>query len=160
MANASQAIPPGMEGLIPHLVCDPCVDAIAFYEKAFGAQEQGRMMDPEGKKVMHAWMLIDGRPIFLADDFPEYCDGAQQSPKALGGTPVTIHRYVEDCDAAFKRAVEAGATVKMPPEDMFWGDRYAVVTDPFGHSWSLATHIRDLSPEEVAEGMNKQMGGV
>jgi PhnB protein len=87
----------------------------------------------------------------LADDFPEYCGGKASSPTALGGTPVTIHRYVEDCDAVIQRAAQAGATVLMPAQDVFWGDRYGVVTDPFGHTWSMATHLRDLSPEEMAQ---------
>lgn len=144
-------IPAGREGLIPHLVCDPCADAIEFYRKAFGAIEVGRMPAPDGTRIMHAAILIDGRPIFLVDDFPEYCGGKSLSPKALGGSPVTIHRYVVDCDAAIQRAQEAGATVTMPAEDMFWGDRYGVVTDPFGHTWAFATHISDPTPEEVAE---------
>lgn len=144
-------IPPGREGLIPHLVCDPCADAIEFYKQAFGAKEAGRMLIPGGTKVMHAVILIDGRPIFLCDDFPEYCGGKSRSPKALEGTPVTIHRYVEDCDAAIERAQNAGAKVDMAPENMFWGDRYGVVTDPFGHSWSFATHISDLTPDETAK---------
>jgi uncharacterized glyoxalase superfamily protein PhnB len=144
-------IPAGREGLIPHLVCDPCADAIEFYKKAFGAIEVGRMPAPDGTRIMHAAILIDGQPIFLVDDFPEYCGGKSLSPKALGGSPVTIHRYVVDCDAAIQRAQEAGATVTMPAEDMFWGDRYGVVTDPFGHTWAFATHISDPTPEEIAE---------
>lgn len=144
-------IPFGCDGLIPHLVCSPCADAIKFYQKAFDAAEICRMPAPDGKRIMHAQISIGGRPVFLADDFPEYCDGKARSPKALGGTPVTIHRYVEDCDAAIQRALDAGATAKMPPMDMFWGDRYGVVTDPFGHSWSLATHISDPTPEEMAK---------
>ncbi|MEN6493312.1 MAG: VOC family protein [Thermoguttaceae bacterium] len=144
-------IPAGREGLIPHLVCDPCADAIEFYKKAFGAIEVGRMPAPDGARIMHAAILIDGQPIFLVDDFPEYCGGKSLSPKALGGSPVTIHRYVVDCDAAIQRAQEAGATVTMPAEDMFWGDRYGVVTDPFGHTWAFATHINDPTPEEIAE---------
>ncbi len=144
-------IPSGQEGLIPHLVCDPCADAIEFYKKAFGAEETGRVPAPDGHKILHAAIRIDSRPLYLTDDFPEFCDGSSRSPKALGGTPATIHRYVEDCDAAVRRAEEAGATVMMPPENMFWGDRYGVVIDPFGHSWSLATHISDPSPEEIAE---------
>ena len=146
------AIPAGHEGLIPHLVCDRCTEAIEFYKKAFGAEEIARMPAPDGKRIMHAAIQIGGQHVFLADDFPEYCGGKAQSPKALGGTPVTIHRYVKDCDAAIKRAQQAGATVKMPAEDMFWGDRYGVVVDPFGHTWSFATHIRDLSPDEIAKG--------
>lgn len=145
-------IPSGSEGLIPHLVCDPCSAAIDFYKKAFGAEETSRMPALDGR-LMHAEIRIDGRPVFLADDFPEYCGGKESSPKALGGTPVTLHRYVKDCDAEMKRAQDAGATVKMPAADMFWGDRYGVVVDPFGHTWSLATHQRDLSPDEIAEGM-------
>lgn len=152
MAKANP-VPAGSDGLIPHLVCDSAADAIEFYKKAFGAEEIYRMPAPDGKRLMHAEIRIDGRPIFLADDFPEYCGGKASSPKALGGTPVTIHRYVKDCDAAIKRAQDAGATVKMPAADMFWGDRYGVVVDPFGHTWSLATHQRDLSPDEIAKGM-------
>jgi uncharacterized glyoxalase superfamily protein PhnB len=145
-------IPAGSEGLIPHLVCTPCAEAIEFYKKAFGAEEVNRMPAPDGKRIMHAAIRIGGRPLFLVDDFPEYCGGKSMSPQALGGTPVTIHRYVEDCDAAIKRAVQAGATVTMPADDMFWGDRYGVVADPFGHAWSFATHIKDLTPEQMAEG--------
>jgi uncharacterized glyoxalase superfamily protein PhnB len=134
-------------------VCAPCADAIEFYKKAFGAEEISRFPGPDGKRIMHAEITIGGQPLFLVDDFPEFCGGKSETPIALGGTPVTIHRYVEDCDAAIKRAEKAGATVKMPAADMFWGDRYGVVTDPFGHSWSLATHQRDLTPEEMQEGM-------
>jgi uncharacterized glyoxalase superfamily protein PhnB len=144
-------IPPGSEGLIPHLVCNPCADAIAFYKKALAAEEIRRMPAPDGKRIMHAEIRVGGTPVFLADDFPEFCGGKSQSPQALGGTPVTIHRYVEDCDASIQLAVEAGATVKMPATDMFWGDRYGVVTDPFGHVWSFATHKSDPTPEEMAE---------
>jgi uncharacterized glyoxalase superfamily protein PhnB len=147
----SKAIPAGREGLIPHLVCSPCADAIEFYKKAFGAEEIARMPAPDGKRIMHAEVRIGGRPLFLVDDFPEYCGGKSETPKALGGTPVTIHRYVENCDAAIERAEKAGATVKMPATDMFWGDRYGVIVDPFGHNWSFATHLRDLTPEEMAK---------
>jgi PhnB protein len=149
----SNAIPPNREGLIPHLVCSPCTEALKFYEQAFGAKATPCLFAPDGKRVMHAEMLIDGKVVFLADDFPEYCSGASQTAIALGGTPVTIHRYVEDCDAALQRAVDAGATVKMPATDMFWGDRYAVVTDPFGHCWSFATHVRDVPPEQLQSAM-------
>lgn len=147
-------IPEGQEGLIPHLVCDPCSEAIEFYRKAFGAEETGRVTHPETGKIMHAALRIDGRMLFLCDDIPEFCpNGKGVSPKALGGSPVTIHRYVKDCDAAIERAVQAGATVRMPAEDMFWGDRYGVITDPFGHKWSLATHVRDIGEEEIASAM-------
>ncbi|MCH8504211.1 MAG: VOC family protein [Ectothiorhodospiraceae bacterium] len=148
----TKRIPEGQEGLIPHLTCDPCADAIAFYRKAVGAEEMSRVTQPEPGKIMHAALRLDGSVLFLSDDFPEFCaDNKPSSPKALGGTPVTVHRYVEDCDAAFDRAVKAGATIKMAPEDMFWGDRYGVVVDPFGHAWSLATHVRDVSEEELSE---------
>src|SRR5687767_5640750 len=147
----TKSIPAGSEGLIPHLVCDPCADAIEFYKRAFGAVEVYRMPAPGGERIMHASIQIDGRLVFLADDFPEYCGGKPSSPRALGGTPVTIHRYVEDCDAAIQRAEKAGATVKMPAEDMFWGDRYGVITDPFGHVWSFATHISDPTPDQIAK---------
>lgn len=153
MAKANP-IPKGCEGLIPHIVCDSAGEAIEFYKKAFGAEEIYRMPAPDGKRLMHAEIRIDGRPVFIVSDFPEHCGGKASSPKALGGTPVTIHRYVTDCDAAIKLAQDAGAAVKMPAADMFWGDRYGVVVDPFGHTWSIATHQRDLIPDEIAKGMN------
>jgi uncharacterized glyoxalase superfamily protein PhnB len=148
-----QPIPPGREGPIPHLVCHPCAEAIEFYQRAFGAKVVVCLPAPDGRRIMHAEVLIDGKPVYLVDDFPEYCGGKASSPLALGGTPVTIHRYVADCDAAVRRAEQAGATVKLPATDMFWGDRYGVVVDPFGHTWSFATHTRDLTPQEIAQGM-------
>ena len=155
MSTATRPVPAGHEGLIPHLVCDPCTDAIEFYKRAFGAEEIDRVPAPDGRRIVHAAMRIGGHPVFLVDDFPEFCGGKPSSPKALKGTPVTIHRYVEDCDAAIKRAADAGATVQMPPQDMFWGDRYGVVTDPFGHSWSFGTHVKDLTPADI-EGAMKE----
>ncbi|MFL1454845.1 VOC family protein [Marinobacter sp. GN3S48] len=150
----SNPIPEGHEGLIPHLICDPCPEAIEFYKNAFGAEELNRVVQPGTGKIMHAALRIDGRVLFLCDDFPEFCvEGQSNSPKALGGSPVTIHRYVTDCDAALSQAEKAGASVIMPPDDMFWGDRYGVVADPFGHRWSLATHIREVSEEEMGEAM-------
>lgn len=110
----------GHNGLIPHLVCDPCSEAIEFYKKAFDAQETFRLPTESGDKFMHVAMTIGDACFYMADDFPEYCEGKSQSPKALGGTPVTIHRYVPDCDAAIAQAEAAGATVKMPATDMFW----------------------------------------
>ena len=150
----SSKIPPGHEGLIPHLVCSPCSEAIEFYKKAFSAKEVRRAPAPDGARIMHAEVNIGGSPVFLVDDFPEFCGGKSGTAIALGGTPVTIHRFVEDCDAAIDKAVKAGATITMPPMDMFWGDRYGVVTDPYGHQWSIATHIKDMTPEEMMEGMN------
>jgi uncharacterized glyoxalase superfamily protein PhnB len=142
-------------GIIPHLVCEPCAEAIEFYKKAFGAEVIFRMAAPDGGRIMHAELRIGGGVVFLASDFPEYCGGHSRDPKSLGATPVTIHRYVEDCDAAVRKAEKAGATVVAPPTDMFWGDRYAMVTDPFGHSWSFATHQRDLTLAEIERGMKE-----
>ncbi len=93
--------------------------------------------------------------LFLVDDFPEFCGGKSQTPKGLNGTPVSIHHYVDDCDAAIKRAQDAGATVAMPAQDMFWGDRYGVVIDPYGHKWSFATHIKDLTTEQMQAAMKE-----
>ena len=145
MSNSAQPIPPGHDNLIPHLVCDPCSEAIDFYKKAFGAEEFHRLAAPDGRRIMHAAIVIGKSMVFLADDFPEFC-GVSQSPLALKGTPVTIHKYVDNCDAAIKRAQDAGATVLMPAADTFWGDRYGVVTDPYGHKWSFATHLKDHTP--------------
>lgn len=153
MSKSTQPIPPGMENLIPHLVCSPCSEAIEFYKKAFDAEELHRTPTPDGQRIMHASIRIGGSVVFLNDDFPEYCGGKSQTPIGLGGTPVAIHHYVEDCDAAIQRAQEAGAKVQMPARDMFWGDRYGVVTDPYGHKWTFATHIADLTPEEMQAGM-------
>jgi uncharacterized glyoxalase superfamily protein PhnB len=155
MAKTVQPIPPGHENLIPHLVCEHCSEAIEFYKKAFGAEEAHRMLAPDGRRIMHAAIRIGGSIVFLVDDFPEFCGGKSQSPTGLKGTPVSLHHYVENCDAAIKRAQDAGATVTMPATDMFWGDRYGVVTDPFGHKWSFATHIKDLTPAETQAGMKE-----
>jgi PhnB protein len=137
MTNSTQPIPPGLENLIPHLVCAPCSEAIEFYKRAFGAEEMHRMPAPDGHRIMHAAIRIGKSFVFLVDDFPEYCEGKSETAIALQGTPVTIHQYVTDCDAAIKRAVDAGATVLMPAQDMFWGDRYGAVRDPYGHKWSV-----------------------
>ncbi|MBX7073253.1 MAG: VOC family protein [Pirellulales bacterium] len=153
MSPSKQPIPPGHEHLIPHLVCAGCDQAIAFYKQAFGAEVVTRMPAPDGGRIMHAALRIGTSLVFLVDDFPEYCDGKSETPQALGGTPVTLHQYVVDCDAAIQRAQEAGATVVMPPADMFWGDRYGVVADPFGHKWSFATHQHDLTPEQMQAAM-------
>lgn len=148
-----QAIPTGMEHLIPHLVCSPCTEAIEFYKKAFGAEEVSRAPAPDGRRIMHAQIRIGKDFVFLVDDFPEFCGGKSGTATALKGTPVTVHRYVENCDAAVERAQKAGATVQMPPADMFWGDRYAVLVDPFGHKWSIATHVKDMTPAEMQQAM-------
>ena len=142
-----KAIPDGYHTLTPHLVVKGASQAIEFYKKAFGAEELGRMPGPDGKSLMHAELKIGDSRLFLVDEFPEMdC----RAPQTIGGTPVTIHMYVEDVDAAFSKAVAAGAQIRMPLADMFWGDRYGVLADPFGHAWSLATHKEDLTPEEIS----------
>jgi len=142
----AQPIPEGTHSVTPHLVVNGGARAIDFYTAAFGAVEHSRMPLPGGK-VAHAELQIGDSVIYLADEFP----GGARSPLSLKGSPVVIHLYVKDADAAFNRAVKAGAKVKMPPMDMFWGDRYGQVTDPFGHVWSIATHKEDVSPEEMAK---------
>ncbi len=147
----AEAIPQGRGGVIPHLVCSECAKALDFYAEALGAEVHCRMPSPDGR-IMHAEMSVAGAVVMLADDYSEQCEGSARSPKALGGSSVGLHVYVEDCDAAVDRAAKAGAKVLMPAQDMFWGDRYGVVIDPFGHQWSFATHIADLTPEQIAEG--------
>jgi PhnB protein len=141
----AQAIPEGTHNVTPHLVVNGGARAIDFYAAAFGAIEHYRMPGPGGS-VAHAEIQIGDSVVYLADEFP----GGSPSPRSLRGSPVVLHLYVEDADAAFARAVRAGARVKMPLMDMFWGDRYGQVTDPFGHTWSIATHTEDVSPEEMA----------
>ncbi len=152
-ASTVKPIPDGMHTLTPHLVCSNAAEAIEFYKRAFGAVEEARLPGPGGK-LMHAQVRIGDSPLMLVDAFPEW---GTRGPDELKGSPVTLHLYVQDADAAFERAVAAGATVTMPLADMFWGDRYGQVKDPFGHQWSIATHIRDLGPEEIREAM-AQMG--
>src|SRR6186997_3404799 len=139
MARTSP-IPTGMTAVTPHLIVDGAARAIEFYKAAFGATEEMRLPAPDGK-LMHARLRIGGAAVMLVDEMP-HCNAL--GPKTLKGTPVTIHLFVEDADAVFARAAKAGASALMPPADMFWGDRYGVVTDPFGHRWSIATHQRDL----------------
>lgn len=142
-------IPEGFRTVTPHLVVKGAAAALDFYKKAFGAEECIRMPAPDGR-IMHAEIKIGDSIVMLADEFPEW-GMPPRNPQALGGTSVTLHTYVPDVDASFERASEAGCTVAMPPTDMFWGDRYGKVVDPFGHEWAIATHKVDLSPEEMAE---------
>ncbi len=148
---ASKAIPDGMHTLTAHIICEGASDAIAFYKKAFNAQELTRLPGPGGR-VMHAAIRIGDSVLMLMDDFPQW---GSLGPKALKGTPITLHLYVPDVDAALKQAVAAGAQLTMPAADMFWGDRYGQVVDPFGHRWSIATHKEDLTPEEIQQNMAK-----
>ena len=129
------------QGVIPHLVLENAADALDFYKKALGADEVVRIAAQDGKRLMHAEILVNGARVFLRDHFPEHQrgDGGRVSaPKPLGGTSVTIHLEVQNCDEAFNRAMAAGASEIMPPWDALWGERYAQVLDPFGHSWSFA----------------------
>ncbi|KUI06052.1 VOC family protein [Mycobacterium sp. IS-3022] len=133
----------------PMLTVSDGAAAIDFYVKAFDAEELGRVPGPDGKKLFHAALRINGKLVMLNDDFPEMNDGKSATPEALGGSPVTIHLTVNDVDAKFQKAVDAGATVVMPLDDMFWGDRYGELRDPFGHLWSMGQPVREVSPEEI-----------
>jgi uncharacterized glyoxalase superfamily protein PhnB len=145
-------IPAGHHTITPHLVIKGASEAIEFYKRAFGAEELSRMPFP-GKdgttRLGHAELQFGSSRLFLADEFPEY---GSVGPSG-GSSPVTIHLYVTDVDSAFDRAVGAGATASMPPADMFWGDRYAKLVDPFGHHWSIAEHLEDLTPQQMQEKM-------
>jgi len=139
-------IPEGNHTVTAGLVVKGAQKAIEFYKAAFGAKELSVMLGPDGRSVMHAELKIGDTKIYLGDEYPDF--GAV-SPQTLGGSPVSLNIYTEDCDAIFKRAVAAGATVKMPLDNMFWGDRYGKLTDPFGHEWGIATHKEDVSEEEM-----------
>jgi uncharacterized glyoxalase superfamily protein PhnB len=151
MSTKTKTIPDGMTAVTPHLICAGAADAIEFYKQAFNAVEEGRMPGPDGK-LMHASVRIGGAAVMLVDENAEWgCLG----PKTLKGSPVTIHLYVDDADATVAQAVKAGAKILMPLSDMFWGDRYGKIEDPFGHQWSVGTHQRDVSPEEMQQAMQK-----
>lgn len=145
---SAQPIPAGFGSVTPHLVLQGAAEAIEFYKRAFGAEEVRRMPAPDGR-LMHAEIKIGGSMLMLVDEFPEY--GQANSPKSRQGTTVSFHMWVENVDAAFERAIAAGGAAIMPPMDMFWGDRYGKLADPFGHEWAVARHIRDLSPAEMAQ---------
>lgn len=156
--SSAKPIPEGFRTITPHIIVRDANRAIDFYKQAFGAKELRRMPGPNGG-LMHAELRIGDSILMLADEFPGM--GAL-SPLSIGGTPVSIHLYVEDVDAATQQAIAAGATVKMPVADMFWGDRYGIVADPFGHQWSIATHTQDLTEVEMQQAAVKamaQMGG-
>ena len=148
-----QAVPKGYHSITPFMTVRDAAHAIEFYKQAFGAKEKGIMKGPEGK-VMHAELVIGDSTIMLADEFPEF---GSLSPQSIGGSGTGLHIYIEDVDSAFDRAVKAGATVEMPVDDMFWGDRYGKLRDPFGHKWSIGTHKADLSMEEMKKGMDEAM---
>ena len=150
MAGPVKRVPQGFHTLTPHLVVRGAAEAIDFYKKAFGGRELSRAPGPDGKTVMHAEIQIGDSRIFLNDECP---DMGVVSPLALKGSPVTLHLYVEDADTVAARAVRLGAKTTMPVTDMFWGDRYGQIEDPFGHRWSIATHIRDVAPAEMQKAM-------
>jgi PhnB protein len=144
---AIQPIPEGYSTISPYLAVDDAAEAIEYYKKAFGAEETERMEAPGGK-IGHAELKIGDSHVMLSDPFPQ---ASTTPPKELGGTSASIFMYVEDVDAVVQKAVDAGATVTMEVEDQFWGDRFGSITDPFGHNWSIATHVEDLTPEEIEE---------
>ena len=150
MTDTARSLPAGMHSLNPHIVCANCADAIEFYKKAFGATEEMRLPAPDGK-LMHAAMRFGDSMLLMMDEVPEW--GAK-GPKLLGGSPVMMHMIVDDADAVFARAVDAGAKVVMPVADQFWGDRYGVLECPYGHYWSVATPSgKQLSAEEIEANM-------
>ncbi|HBG07527.1 MAG: glyoxalase [Geobacteraceae bacterium GWC2_58_44] len=146
MANP---IPEGFHSVTPMFMFKDARKAIEFYKMAFGAQERYAMPGPDGKGVMHAEVMVGDSIIMMGDENPQQ---PGKSAESMGGSPVSFYLYVENVDAAFRRAVEAGATSQMPVQDMFWGDRVGSVQDPFGYSWMIGTHTKDLTSEEIAEG--------
>ena len=150
-------VPTGFHSITPHLVIRGAAKAIEFYKQAFGAEALGAMPMPGSDKIMHALIKIGDSMIMLADDFPEH--GSHSPQDSTVPSPVVIHIYTADTDGMFQKAVAAGATVKMPPMDMFWGDRYAQVTDPFGHRWSIGTHVKDVAHEEMEAAAEQSMSG-
>ena len=144
----TKPIPDGFYTITPHIVVSDAAKAIEFYKKVFGAQERERFLTPDGKAVMHAQLKIGNSMLMLGSESPPTC----LSPKSRGGTTVSLFLYVENADALFERAVQAGCMVKMPLMDQFWGDRCGQVEDPFGHQWSVATHKQDLTKDQIAAG--------
>jgi PhnB protein len=144
---AVKPIPEGYHSVTPYLAVDDAAGAIDYYKNAFGAKERGRIEAPGGK-IGHAELEIGDSLVMLSDALPQF---STRAPKELGGTSVSIFMYVEDVDAVVKQAIDAGATVTTEVADQFWGDRFGVVQDPFGHLWSIATHVEDVPPEEMAE---------
>jgi PhnB protein len=154
-SSAVKPIPDGYPIMAPYLAIRDAAKAIEFYKKAFGATERMSMAGREGK-VMHAEVDIEGGLVMLCDEFPEW---GMLSPQHLGGSPVVLHVYVRDVDALFKQAEAAGCKVVMPPKDQFYGDRSGRLTDPFGHVWSFATHVEDVSPAEMDRRFKEMMSG-
>jgi uncharacterized glyoxalase superfamily protein PhnB len=139
----TKPIPDGFHSVTPSLVVCNAAEAIEFYKKAFNANEIYKFPTPDGK-ILHAMIQIGDSFVMMSDEFPTM---GMKSPATLGGTAVTLHLYVEDSDKIFKQAVDAGAVITMPIMDSFWGDRFGTVMDPFGHSWAIATHKIDMTPD-------------
>jgi uncharacterized glyoxalase superfamily protein PhnB len=152
MASQVKPIPDGFNSISAYLIVKDSVEAMEFYSKAFGGETITRMPGPDGKGTLHAEMRIGNSVLMLSDENPDW---GTKSPLTMGCTTVHLHLYVEDADAAFNQAVAAGCEVTQPISDVFWGDRYARVNDPFGHAWSIATHTEDLTPEELDERAKK-----
>lgn len=148
-------IPPGMHTVTPHIICAGAAEAIDFYKRAFNADELMRLPGPDGK-LMHGAIRIGDSVVMLADEYPDW---NALGPNARQGTTVTLSLYVEDADHQFAQATAAGCSVHMPLEDMFWGDRYGIVKDPYGHLWAIATHVRDVSAEEIRAAAGKGCPG-
>ncbi len=153
MTQSVKPIPAGMHSVTPHLMLGDGLNAIEFYKKAFGAKEESRLV--HNGFLLHASLRIGDSAIMLSQEMPER---GGRGPKLLGGTPFNIHLYVEDADAQTAQAIAAGAKEIMPVTDMFWGDRYGIVEDPFGHHWSIATHVRDVTPEEMQKAVQGMSG--
>jgi PhnB protein len=149
----AKPVPEGYHTLTPYLAVDDATAAIEFYQRAFGAKERVRMHGPDGM-IAHAELEIGDSKVMLADPFPQ---ASTRPPKELGGTSVGVFVYVANVDEVFQQAVDAGATATMEPDDQFWGDRFGSVTDPFGHSWQISTHVEDVPPEEMEKRSNEWM---
>lgn len=141
-------VPEDFHTITPHITVRNASDAVEFYHKAFGAQELLRNFGPDGKSIIHCEMLLGDSRFFINE---EYLEWGVKSPLTLQGSPITLHMYVEDVDASWQRAMDAGAEVLMPLADQFWGDRYGIVRDPFGHKWSMASRREDPSPADLHE---------
>ena len=154
MPNSVKPIPEGFHTATPTLVVKNAAQAIDYYKKVFGAEELMRMPSPDGK-ISHAEIKIGDSKIFLSDEFPQH---GGKSPQTLGGFTGGIYLYVPDVDKVFDKAIAAGGKSAMPVTDMFWGDRYGKLEDPFGHQWSVATHLREVTPEELKQAMAQMCG--
>lgn len=151
---ATNPVPPGYQSVVPNLVVGDAARAIEFYKRAFGAEERLRLPSPDGRRIVHAELKIGDCVVMLGDEFPGY---GKHSPATLGGAGVSFFCYVPDVDKAMERAVAAGATVTRSAADMFWGDRFGTLRDPFGHEWAFATHLRDVPREEMEKAMRELM---